>query len=158
MIGMSPASGERSDDFVAAALWTGRRLEREQVGETLKTPVALFVFNRPETTARVFSAIRGTAPSKLFVVADGPRPDRPGEADLCDAARSVAAAVDWECDVRKLGSDINLGCRRRMSSGLDWLFEQVDEAIILEDDCLPHPTFFPFCEELLARYLSLIHI
>jgi hypothetical protein len=122
------------------------------VRETLKTPVALFVFNRPETTTQVFSALREAAPSKLFVVADGPRPDRPGEAELCASARSVATAVDWECDVHTLYSDINLGCRRRMSSGIDWVFEQTEEAIILEDDCLPHPTFFPFCQELLARY------
>jgi hypothetical protein len=66
--------------------------------------------------------------------------------------RALCEQVDWECDVLTNYSDVNLGCRRRVASGLDWVFEQVDRAIILEDDCLPHPSFFPFCEELLVRY------
>jgi hypothetical protein len=88
------------------------------------------------------------------VVADGPRPGRAGEAERCQAARAVIDGVDWDCDVRRSFSDSNLGCRRRVSSGLDWVFDSVEEAIILEDDCVPHPTFFPFCQELLERYRS----
>jgi len=118
----------------------------------MKTPVAFFIFRRPDTTEKVFEAIRQAKPLKLLVVADGPRPDRPGEAEKCAAARAIIERVDWECEVLKNYSDINLGCKHRVSSGLDWVFEQVDEAIILEDDCLPHPTFFRFCEELLDYY------
>lgn len=115
-------------------------------------PVAFLVFNRPETTSRVFEAIRQARPPKLLVVADGPRADKSGEAERCAAVRAIVDRVDWPCEVRKNYSDANLGCKRRVSSGLDWVFESVDEAIILEDDCLPHPTFFRFCEELLERY------
>jgi hypothetical protein len=88
----------------------------------------------------------------LLVVADGPRPDRPDERVLCDRARAVVEHIDWECEVRKHYSESNLGCRRRVSSGLDWIFGEVEQAIILEDDCLPDPSFFLFCEELLERY------
>lgn len=118
----------------------------------LRTPVALLVFNRPQTTARVFDAIRRARPRRLLVVADGPRPSRPGEADACRATRAVVERVDWPCEVERLYSDENLGCRRRISSGLDWVFERAEEAIVLEDDCLPDPTFFPYCAELLERY------
>lgn len=118
----------------------------------LKTPVAFFVFNRPDTTARVFEAIRRAAPSTLLVVADGPRPERPDEADRCGAVREIVSRVDWPCRVLCNYSEENLGCRRRMSSGLDWVFDQVEEAIILEDDCLPDQSFFLFCQELLERY------
>ena len=118
----------------------------------LHTPVAFIIFNRPDTTARVFEEIRRARPAKLLVVADGPRPDRPGEAEKVAAARAIIEQVDWPCEVLKNYSDINLGCRRRVSSGLDWVFQTVEEAIILEDDCLPHPTFFRFCEELLEKY------
>ena len=118
----------------------------------LHTPVAFIIFYRPDTTARVFEEIRRARPAKLLVVADGPRPDRPGEAEKVAAARAIIEQVDWPCEVLKNYSDINLGCRRRVSSGLDWVFQTVEEAIILEDDCLPHPTFFRFCEELLERY------
>ena len=118
----------------------------------MKTPVAFLIFNRPETTARVLEEIARARPPKLLVVADGPRADRPGEADLCRAARAVLSRVDWPCEVLTNFSETNLGCRRRVSSGLDWVFEEVEEAIVLEDDCLPHPSFFPFCEELLERY------
>lgn len=118
----------------------------------LTTAVALLIFNRPETTAQVFAAIRAARPTTLLVVADGPRPERAGEAERCAAARAVVEQVDWPCEVLRNYADVNLGCRRRVSSGLDWVFETVDEAIILEDDCVPHPTFFRFCAELLERY------
>jgi len=118
----------------------------------LRTPVAFMIFNRPETTARVFEAIRQARPPKLLIVADGPRLDRRGEAELCEKARRITTNVDWPCEVLTNFSGSNLGCRKRVSSGLDWVFRSVPEAIILEDDCLPHPTFFRFCDELLERY------
>jgi len=118
----------------------------------LKTPVAFLVFNRPDTTQQVFTAIRQARPETLLVVADGPRPDRYGEADLCAATRAIIDQVDWPCDVLTNYADSNMGCKQRISSGLDWVFGQVEEAIVLEDDCLPHPSFFPFCEQLLERY------
>lgn len=115
-------------------------------------PIALLVFSRPDTTARVFEEIRRIRPLKLLVVADGPRDDRPGEAEKCSAVRAIIEKVDWPCEVSKNYSEGNLGCKWRVSSGLDWVFEQVEEAIVLEDDCLPHPSFFRFCEELLEHY------
>lgn len=118
----------------------------------LKTPVAFLIFNRPDTTERVFREIAKARPEKLLVVADGPRPDRAGEAEKCASTRAIIERVDWDCEVLKNYSDVNLGCKKRVSSGLDWVFDTVEEAIILEDDCLPSPSFFTFCEELLERY------
>ena len=118
----------------------------------LKTPVAFIIFNRPETTKKVFAEIAKARPIKLLVIADGPRADHPDDAEKCAAVRAIIDGVDWECEVLKNYSDVNLGCKHRVSSGLDWVFDTVDEAIILEDDCLPHPTFFRFCEELLEKY------
>ena len=118
----------------------------------MNTPVAFLVFNRPDTTRRVFDAIAATRPTTLLVVADGPRADRAGEAERCRAVRAIIDRVDWPCEVLRNYSDTNLGCRNRVSSGIDWVFSQVEEAIILEDDCLPCPDFFPFCTELLDRY------
>ncbi len=118
----------------------------------LHTPVAFIVFNRPATTERVFNEIARARPPKLLVVADGARANRPGEAEKCAAVREIIDRIDWDCELLTNYSDTNLGCKNRVSSGLDWVFEQVPEAIILEDDCLPHPTFFRFCEDLLIRY------
>ncbi len=118
----------------------------------LTTPVAFIIFKRPDTTRKVFEEIRRAKPPKLLVIADGPRPNIVGEAEKCAAARAIIDSVDWECEVLKNYSDENLGCKQRVSSGLDWVFDNVEEAIILEDDCLPHPTFFRFCEELLEKY------
>jgi len=120
----------------------------------LKTPVVLIIFNRPDTTEKVFKVIAQVKPSKLLVIADGPRPDQPGEAEACAAARAVIEQVDWPCQILTNYSDVNLGCAHRVSSGLNWAFSIVETAIVLEDDCLPHPTFFRFCEELLERYLN----
>ena len=117
-----------------------------------QTPVVLFVFNRPDSTTRVLNAIAAARPRRLFVVADGPRADQPDDERLVLETRAVIDRVDWPADVSTSYSDVNLGCTARISSGLDWVFEQTSEAIILEDDCLPHPSFFPYCEELLTRY------
>ncbi len=114
------------------------------------TPVIFLIFRRPDLTAQVFEAIRQAQPTKLLVVADGPRN---GEEELlCRQAREVTEQVDWDCEVFRNYSDVNLGCRKRVSSGITWAFERVEEAIILEDDCLPHPSFFNYCEALLERY------
>jgi hypothetical protein len=119
---------------------------------SLSAPVAFLVFNRPQLTAQVWEAIRMARPAKLLIVADGPRADRAGEAERCAEVRAICEQVDWPCEVLRNYSERNLGCRRRVSSGLDWVFETVPEAIIVEDDCLPHPAFFPYCQELLTRY------
>jgi len=122
----------------------------KDLGHTMTSPVVLVIFNRPSYTQRVFDRVREYKPSRLLVVADGPRSDE--EAHLCAAARAVIEQVDWECKVLTNYSDVNQGCNRRLLSGLTWAFEQCPEAIILEDDCVPHPTFFHYCEELLQEY------
>lgn len=118
----------------------------------LRTPVAFIIFNRADTTERVFEAIAKARPPKLLVIGDGARDNRLGEADRVAATRAIIDRVDWECEVLTNFSERNLGCKRRVSSGIDWVFEQVEEAIILEDDCLPEPSFFRYCEELLEKY------
>jgi hypothetical protein len=118
----------------------------------LETPVALIVFNRPEPTRRVFAAVAAARPSHLLLIADGPRTDRAGESDRCELVRKIVTAVDWPCKVETNFAAENLGCRRRVISGLNWVFSLVEEAIILEDDCLPDPTFFSFCSGLLDHY------
>ena len=118
----------------------------------LSTPVAFIIFNRPDTTERVFAEIARAKPPKLLVVADGPRSERQGEADNCTQARSIINRVDWDCEVLTNFSETNLGCKVRVSTGIDWVFQQVEEAIILEDDCLPDQSFFRFCEEMLEHY------
>lgn len=122
-------------------------------GHSLATPVAFFVFNRPAPTARVLEAIRAARPATLLVIADGPRRGRAGEAELCRGVRElILSGADWNPRLLTHFADENLGCRRRISSGLDWTFSQVEEAIIIEDDCLPDPTFFRFAADLLEHY------
>jgi hypothetical protein len=118
----------------------------------MKTPIVLIIFRRPETTLKVFDQIRQVKPSKLFVISDAPRTDRPDESEQCEKTRAIIDYVDWDCEIVKHYADTNLGPFRCIASGLDWVFNQVEEAIILEDDCFPDLTFFRFCEELLDYY------
>lgn len=118
----------------------------------LVTPIVFIIFNRPNVTEKVFNEIAKAKPAKLLVIADGARASHHGEDDLVSKARSIIERVDWKCEVLKNYSDVNLGCKRRVSSGLDWVFDQVSEAIILEDDCLPTQSFFQYCQELLIHY------
>lgn len=118
----------------------------------LKTAVLFLIFNRPDTTKQVFEAIRQAKPPRLYVAADGPRADKSKEGEKCEQVRIIATQVDWECEVKTLFRDKNLGCRVGVSTAITWFFENEEEGIILEDDCLPSQSFFWFCEELLERY------
>jgi len=118
----------------------------------LETPIAFCIFNRLDLTKRVFEAIRDARPKRLLVIGDGPRIDVAGEASVVEQTRSIVSNIDWECKVQTNFSEINLGCKHRIASGLDWAFEQSEELIILEDDCVPDPSFLRFCETLLERY------
>lgn len=118
-----------------------------------KTPVAVFVFNRPEHASRLMACIAAYSPEHLLVIADGARETHPTEAQLCRETKArVLSAVTWPCQIQTCFSESNMGCGLRLSSGLDWVFSQVEEAIVLEDDCLPNPSFFTYCEMLLERY------
>jgi hypothetical protein len=119
----------------------------------MQTPVVFIIFNRPDCTKRVLTEIAKAKPGKLFIVADGPRSNSPSDFSLCNQARNlVSEMVNWDCEVLQNYSEKNLGCGRRVATGLSWVFENVPEAIILEDDCVPHPDFFLYCRKLLAKY------
>ena len=119
---------------------------------TIKTPVILIIYKKSETTEKVINVLRQVKPPKLLVIADGPKQNQPEDFDKCMQARAIIDKVDWDCEVIKNYSDTNLRGPWRVSSGLDWAFSIVEEAIILEDDCIPDLTFFRFCEELLEKY------
>ena len=116
------------------------------------TPVLFLVFNREDTTQKVFDAIRQQKPKYLFVAADGARKNKPGEMEKCQRVRDIIKQVDWDCELKTLFREENLGCKLAVSSAITWFFENVEQGIILEDDCLPDPSFFPYCEELLDKY------
>ena len=122
--------------------------------DQLETPVALVIFKRPERTRLVFDRIRRARPKRLFLIADGPRAGNEEERLGCEQARAVVEAVDWPCEVTRDFAEGNIGLKRRLPSGLDGVFRQVERAIVLEDDCLPHESFFRFCDELLERYAT----
>lgn len=118
----------------------------------LDTPVLFMIFNRPEVTAKVFEEIRKAQPRQLFIAADGPRENRLGEAELCQKARNIVTKVDWDCEVKTLFRDVNLGCGVAIAENITWFFDYVEQGIIFEDDCLPHSSFFTYCEEMLKFY------
>jgi len=115
-------------------------------------PVLFIIFKRPETTARVFASIRAARPPVLYVAADGPRENHPGEAEQCDAVRKIALTVDWPCKVETKFRDRNAGIKKNVSVAISWFLEANNEGIILEDDCCPGPDFFEFAAEMLQHY------
>lgn len=120
--------------------------------ELFDTPILFIIFKRPETTQQVFKAIRKVKPTRLFVAANAPSANIKSEAELCQETRDILMQVDWDCEVQTLFREQHLDCKVSLSSAIDWFFDNVEKGIILEDDCLPHPTFFRFCEELLEKY------
>jgi len=119
----------------------------------MKTPILFLIFNRPETEKRILEAIKIAKPEKIYVAADGPRPTKEGEKIKCEAARRlIDEKIDWGCEVKKLYRKDNMGCKNAVSSAINWFFENEEEGIILEDDCLPSNSFFKFAEEMLDKY------
>jgi hypothetical protein len=123
-----------------------------QPAGALQTPVLLLIFSRPDTTRRVFETIRQARPTRLYVAADGPRSGHPTDAVRCAETRAVVQEVDWPCQVFTLFQEQNLNCGLAPVTAMNWFFSHELEGIILEDDCVPAPSFFPYCAELLARY------
>ncbi len=115
-------------------------------------PIILLIYRRPAEIMQVREALRLAQPNRLIIVADGPRANRAGDPEAVAAARAAAEAVDWPCEITRIYADSNMGLRKRVESGITAAFQVVERAIILEDDCLPDPSFFPFCAELLERY------
>ncbi len=118
----------------------------------LTTPVLVIAFNRPEIVAELFRVLCEARPTKLFVVVDGPRRNIKSDIGKCKEVEKIVAAVDWECDLKTLFREENMGCSLSPSGAISWFFSHVDEGIILEDDCIPNISFFRFCQELLEKY------
>lgn len=118
-----------------------------------KTPILFNIFNRPEPTRKVLETIRQQRPAKLYVHADGPRVGHPTDAENVKACKAIISElVDWPCDLHMMYETENKGCGRGPADAITWFFENEEQGIILEDDCLPHPDFFRFAEDMLERY------
>jgi hypothetical protein len=118
----------------------------------LKTPVAIFGFNRPEMIKRVFERVREAKPVQILIILDGPRLNVAKDKEKCNKVKDIFSQIDWPCEVKRNYADTNMGCKTRMETGISWVFEQVEEAILLEDDCLPEQSFFQYCSDLLVKY------
>ncbi len=119
---------------------------------SLQTPILFCIFNRPDLTARVFREIAQQRPQQLLIACDGPRSTHPGDQRLVEQARAICEQIDWPCEVSRFYHAENRGCRKQMAEAITWGFQRCERLIILEDDCLPEPTFFTFCESLLERF------
>jgi hypothetical protein len=118
----------------------------------LDTAVLFIVFNRPDTTQKVFDVIKSVKPKRLYITADGPRKNNENDRIKSEECRSIVHQIDWECELKTLFRDENLGCRNAVSDAISWFFKHEEQGIVLEDDCLPDPSFFDYCQELLEKY------
>lgn len=118
----------------------------------MTTPVAIVFFNRIESLRRLVARLAEVKPPKVYLIADGPRTNRLGEAEKVSECRDFMLHLPWPCEIKTNFSETNLGCRVRVTTGLDWVFEHEERAIILEDDCIPEPEFFPWAERMLKYY------
>lgn len=119
----------------------------------MNTPILLITFNRPDHVRRVLTEIRKQKPMELYVCQDGAREGNENDKKKVQEVRDVVKElVDWPCNLHTLYQEKNLGCGPGPAAGITWFFENVEQGIVMEDDCLPHPDFFGYCEELLERY------
>ncbi len=148
-------SGPDRRDTDRATTRNPRRIEPSDPEEPTRPaspPVLLIVFNRPALALRLLEATRAARPAQLFIAADGPRPGRDEDEANCRRTRELFADLDWDCEVERLYRDENLGLQSAVTTAIEWFFDNVESGIILEDDCIPAPDFFPFAGEMLDRY------
>jgi len=124
----------------------------DSIKNPIQTPVLFLIFNRPDYTKQVFEQIKKARPVRLFIAADGPRQNNIADIQNCARAREIVTQIDWDCDVKLLFRDQNIGCGLGVSSAITWFFDHVEYGIILEDDCVPDVSFFGYAAELLERY------
>ena len=110
------------------------------------------IFNRPDKAKKVFKKIQEIKPKQLFIAADGPRKNKPEDVELCKQTREILNGINWDCELKTLLREENVGCKKGPADAISWFFEHVEEGIILEDDCLPSDSFFHFCKKLLEKY------
>lgn len=120
--------------------------------KAFETPILFLIFNRPDTTQQVFNQLKLLKPKYLYVAADGPRETKINEREKCEVTRNIIRQIDWDCELKTLFREKNLGCGKAVSSAITWFFDNVEEGIILEDDCLPSLSFFEFSSQLLDKY------
>lgn len=118
-----------------------------------KSPVLLITFNRPNLALRVMHSVRKYKPDRIYIASDGPRTHVVGEQELVAKTReSVLKSIDWDCEVKTLFRENNIGCGPGPATAISWLFKHEAKGIILEDDCIPQPEFFEYCDHLLDKY------
>lgn len=122
------------------------------MNKAFETPILFLIFNRPDTTLQVFNRLKVLKPKYLYVAADGPRESKTNELEKCEETRNIIKQINWDCELKTLFREKNLGCGKAVSSAISWFFDNVEEGIILEDDCLPSLSFFKFSSELLEKY------
>ena len=115
-------------------------------------PLLIIGFNRPDHMRVLIERLREIEPQNIYVAIDGPRRDRPGEREKVERCRNLVDEIDWGADVQTLFQEDNLGCGLGVSTAISWFFDHEERGIILEDDIIPDPSFFPYCTELLDRY------
>lgn len=125
-------------------------MKKDIINNTFKTPILFMVYNRPEQTIKVLDSIRKIEPAYLYISSDGPK--NSDDKILINQIRSILKEIEWNCEVKTLFNETNLGCKKACNQAIDWFFSQEKEGIILEDDCLPNQSFFYFCSELLELY------
>ena len=119
---------------------------------SVQTPVLVMAFNRPDHLRVLLNRLREVQPVRVYFAVDGARAGMADEADHVARCRELIEEIDWIPDKRMLFQDNNLGCGQGVSTAISWFFEHEESGIILEDDIIPEPSFFPYCSELLDRY------
>lgn len=129
-----------------------------EINYICETPVVLIAFNRPIETRETLLAIREVRPKKIYFISDGARLDVVDEKDIVEECRNLVTLIDWDCTLIEIFSEENLGCMRRIVTGLSDVFSLEEKAIIIEDDCMPNVNFFEFTEWGLSYFESDLNV
>lgn len=114
-------------------------------------PILFVFFNRKDIALKAFAEVRKTKASRIYLAQDGPRRNEEAET-VTDVRKAIIDAIDWQCEVHTLFREKNLGCSLGVKTAIDWLMENEEYGIVLEDDCIANNSFFRYMEDMLLNY------
>lgn len=115
----------------------------------MKIGIAVFAYCRKNHLSRVLNALKENGVEKLYIFQDGLKNDAHKEG--WSQTTELIESIDW-CEVDYIKAETNQGLADSIVKGISYVLSRNDAVIIVEDDCLPMPSFLTYMRQCLEKY------
>mgnify|MGYP003207438322 CR=1 FL=1 len=118
----------------------------------VETPVLFVTFVRPDYARQTWEGIKATKPKTLYFYSNKGRAEKEGEVERNNEIRSYINEIDWDCDLHIFFREECVNVYDSLRGAIDWLFDNEERGIILEEDCVPTKAFFSFVDQMIEKF------